>query len=191
MSEGLGVSEGLASVAMAFVIIYNYAVGPGRSRKDRNTSSRRPTRVTAAPHARPRRSTRAAKPTDPTRTLNHGPATRSAKLTRARPSPRPERRSADGRPLRTVRTGLRPRSGRFGGSRRSRADALGQLDRPVARVARHTQPMSWLDDRTRCQPAAASAAVVRETAEGAATTQREVAGRSHAPTGTRAMGLPA
>ena len=43
------------------------------------------------------RATRSAKPTDPTRTLSHGPAARSAKPTRARPSPAavaPERRAS-------------------------------------------------------------------------------------------------
>ena len=54
---------------------------------DVSRTSRRLIHVTAAPHARPTGPTRAAKPTDPTRTLSHGPAARSAKPTRARPSP--------------------------------------------------------------------------------------------------------
>ena len=93
-------------------------------------SSRRSTRVTAAPHARPTRPTRSAKPTDAYCTLSHGPAARSAKPTRARPSPRPERRSAE-----PAATGLRSRSGRLRGSRRPLAEALGQHDRPVARAS--------------------------------------------------------
>ena len=49
-------------------------------------SSRRSILVTTAPHARPTAPPRSAKPTDPTRTLSHGPAVRSAKPTHARPS---------------------------------------------------------------------------------------------------------
>ena len=72
-------------------------VWAGASKESTRSSSRRSSRVTAAPHARPRGPWRLAKPTDPTRAPRHEPqqpvrpirpcGARSPRTTRARTGP--------------------------------------------------------------------------------------------------------
>ena len=111
----------------------------------RKKKSRGSTHVTPAPHARPIRSTRSAKPTDAYCTLSHGPAARSRPNRPARVrAPRPERRSAE-----PAATGLRARSEPTGSTDRQRGP-LGRAPSASPSASRLSRAGRKYDVFTQC-----------------------------------------